>query len=271
MQGGNCSITSYIEACLYWRKPFTRKGIEQRFNVTKPTALKKLQPYVDAGYVAIEKLGQVNLYTPVGQPITSNCVPTFNDFVEKHPVLVGGIQTPLSYQRSEAPEIIGKLLFAIETQSRFEAKYYSVSSGQHEHRVIQPHSIVFASGRYHTRAYCEKNRRFADFVLARFAEEGEITSEGFPEHTGEFDDDWHNKLVLTIISDPRLPENNRKCVELEYGMQNGQLELTTRKALLNYALQELRVDRYNEDPFAQQIVLEPKCRERIKDSFWPKG
>lgn len=263
MQGSSCEVTNYIEACLYWRKPFTRNGLEQRFNITKPTALKKLKPFEDAQQLMVSKLGKANLYRAGKHYAPSQPAPSFNQFVANHPVVEGGVATPLNYQRSEAPEIIGELLFAIETNYKFEASYFSVSSGEHEHRVIQPHSIVFASGRYHVRAYCEKSKRFSDFVLARFANEGMVGFEGLPEQAIEQDQDWNTELTLTIIADPRLPANNRKGVELEYGMKNGKLELTTRKALVNYALQELRIDRYHEDPKAQQIILEPRCRECV--------
>lgn len=271
MQGSSCEITRYIEACLYWRKPFTKKCIESRFGGSKPTIISKIKQFEDSGLIVTDKLGKAKLYRPAEGFEPLNPVHSFAEFITNHPVIEGGVATPLNYQRSEAPEVIGELLFAIETNYKFEASYFSVSSGEHEHRVIQPHSIVFASGRYHVRAYCEKSKRFSDFVLARFANEGIVGFEGLPEQTIEQDEAWNTELTLTIIADPRLPANNRKGVELEYGMQNGKLELSTRQALVNYALQELRIDRYHEEPKAQQIILEPECRERIKGAFWSKG
>jgi len=55
-----------------------------------------------------------------------------------------------------------------------------------------------------------------------------------------------------------LNRDQREVVEVDYGMENGALEVITRAKLVPYALKLLHVDPKEEleDPMAQQIIVE---------------
>ena len=70
------------------------------------------------------------------------------------------------------------------------------------------------------------------------------------------DSAWHTLVTLVIAPHPGLPPAQRKVVELDYGMQNGEVRLDCRQALLFYLLKHLGFEgRQAVAPQAQQIVL----------------
>ena len=64
-------------------------------------------------------------------------------------------------------------------------------------------------------------------------------------------------VQLEIGPHPALSQNQKRVIELDYGMQNGRVVIPVRRALLYYALKRLGLDT---DPAArkpqdQQIIL----------------
>ena len=134
--------------------------------------------------------------------------------------------------------------------------YVSVNHPDREGRIIVPHTLVYSGLRWHVRAWCEKNQGYRDFVLSRFRDEPEIMDES--PYGVEDDSEWNTEVTIRLTADPRLSPAQREVVEVDYGMQHGGLEITTRGKLVPYALKLLHVDPKEEqpDPTAQQIIVE---------------
>jgi predicted DNA-binding transcriptional regulator YafY len=134
--------------------------------------------------------------------------------------------------------------------------YVSINNPDREGRIIVPHTLVYTGLRWHVRAWCEKNLEYRDFVLSRFRDIPEIMDES--EHGVEGDDEWNTRITIRIAPDPRLEPAQQEVVEVDYGMTDGLLEVTTRGKLVPYALKLLHVDpnESQDDPTAQQIVLQ---------------
>ncbi len=95
---------------------------------------------------------------------------------------------------------------------------------------------------------------FKDFLLSRMLEV-RGTAEAATSAAG--DDDWHSEITLEVGPHPGLSETQAKVIALDYGMQDGKVEIKVRRALLYYTLKRLGLDT---DPSArnpqdQQIVL----------------
>jgi predicted DNA-binding transcriptional regulator YafY len=133
--------------------------------------------------------------------------------------------------------------------------YVSIGKPDREGRIIVPHTLVFTGLRWHARAWCEKNRAYRDFVLSRFRGEPELLERS--EHSGEDDTDWHRRVCLELIPDPRLSPAQQDVVIADYGMQDGILRIETRAALAAYALRLLQVGVGvpERPPEAQQLVV----------------
>ncbi len=64
-------------------------------------------------------------------------------------------------------------------------------------------------------------------------------------------------MTLRITADPRLTPEQREVIEVDYGMDQGVLQISTRGKLVPYALRLLHIDPNSvlADPMAQQIVV----------------
>lgn len=82
------------------------------------------------------------------------------------------------------------------------------------------------------------------------------------EHGADGDRQWNTRVVIRIVADPRLSPEQREVVQVDYGMEAGALEITTRGKLVPYALKLLHIDPkvQLEDPMAQQIIVENRAQ-----------
>lgn len=157
------------------------------------------------------------------------------------------------------------VIAAIRRAEAIEIKYQSLSRPEPMWRWIEPHAIGFDGFRWHTRAYCEIDQAFKDFVLSRILE----LRKNRPRKCNPLDDvDWREHVTLEIGPHPQLSENQKKVIALDYGMRGGKAKIKVRRALLYYTLKRLGLDT---DPAArrprdQQIVL---LNNEIMEIFGP--
>lgn len=157
--------------------------------------------------------------------------------------------------RSVRPEVLRPLLRACREGLRLECDYVSLANPVAETRLIAPHTLVYTGMRWHVRAYCEKNRDYRDFVLSRFR--GELDVLGESDQVRDADDGWNREVEVVIEPDPRLKPDQRSIIEVDFGMQSGQLKVATRGALVQYVLQRYQIDphKVQTKASAQQIVV----------------
>ena len=138
--------------------------------------------------------------------------------------------------------------------------YQSMSSIEATRRQLSPHALGFDGFRWHVRAYCHKRERFSDFVLARILDlDGSQSSPVDPR----LDTQWHTVLTLVLAPHPKLSAANKRVLELDYGMQDGEVKLPCRHAFLYYTLRRLGLHtKESSDPVAQQITL--KNRDELQ-------
>lgn len=157
--------------------------------------------------------------------------------------------------RSVRPEVLRPLLRACREGLRLECEYVSLANPLPETRLIAPHTLIYTGMRWHVRAFCEKNRDYRDFVLSRFRGEPDVLD--VTEHVREEDEGWSAKVTVIIEPDPRLKPDQKAIIEQDYGMQQGQLLIPSRGALVQYVLQRYQIDpnKIQAKAAAQQIVV----------------
>ncbi|RKS28534.1 putative DNA-binding transcriptional regulator YafY [Pseudomonas sp. WPR_5_2] len=157
--------------------------------------------------------------------------------------------------RTIRPEILRPLLKACRENMRLEVEYVSLANPAPEGRLIAPHTLVYSGMRWHVRAYCEKNNQYRDFVLSRLRGQPEV--DGKSENGIDGDEVWNNEVTVIIEPDSRLTAAQKAIIEADFGMQNGQLLIPTRRALVKYVLQRYQIDptKMEPRPEAQQIVV----------------
>lgn len=155
--------------------------------------------------------------------------------------------------RLVSTETLGRLLHAIRNRETVKVKYQSLTSDDPQSRTLSPHALAFDGFRWHVRAFCHAQQSFRDFVIARM-----LSIQPGDASTASPEDDraWHTAVTLVIAPHPGLPPAQRKVIELDYGMEDGEARLECRKALLFYLLRHLGFEgRQAVTPQAQQIIL----------------
>ncbi|MFV3415497.1 helix-turn-helix transcriptional regulator [Pseudomonas sp. NY15436] len=157
--------------------------------------------------------------------------------------------------RSVRPEVLRPLVRACREGLRLECEYVSLANPVPETRLIAPHTLIYTGIRWHVRAFCEKNRDYRDFVLSRFRGEPDVLD--FSENGQEEDAGWSSEVTVIIEPDPRLKPEQKAIVAQDYGMQQEQLLIPSRGALVQYVLQRYQIDpnKIQAKAAAQQIVV----------------
>ena len=156
--------------------------------------------------------------------------------------------------RGVNPITLRSVVGAIRRSEAIEVKYQSLSRPEPSWRWIAPHAIGFDGFRWHTRAFCQMDEVFKDFLLSRIISTRSVQAS---DVTDAADEDWQEHVTLEIGPHPELSESQKKVIALDYGMRDGKAKVKVRRALLYYALKRLGLDRNTQTrpPQEQQIVL----------------
>ena len=156
--------------------------------------------------------------------------------------------------RGVDPVTLRSVVGAIRRSEAIEVKYQSLSRPEPSWRWIAPHAIGFDGFRWHTRAFCQADAVFKDFLLSRILDTRGVESSVV---TDVADADWQEHVTLEIGPHPELSENQKSVIALDYGMRGGKARIKVRRALLYYALKRLGLDTdpSARKPHEQQIVL----------------
>lgn len=151
------------------------------------------------------------------------------------------------------PEVLLGLIQAVRAGTALRVVYQSMSSPEPQERTIAPHAFAHDGMRWHVRAYCYKRQGFRDFLFGRFIDIAPSAEAG---SDGADDDAWHRTIPLVLAPHPDLSNGQKRAIELDYGMVNGQARVDCRQALLFYFLRALRLLREGiETPEEQQLTL----------------
>jgi predicted DNA-binding transcriptional regulator YafY len=260
----------YIEILALWEGRLTTRHLCETFGIGRQQASKDINEYLrSVGPNNLEYDKYLKGYKPtasftpeVTQGIAdeylhlmarNNELSSMFESLNLHSANIEVLTVPL---RDVRPELLRPLVTAARQQKRLEVDYVSIHNPDRDGRIIVPHTLVHTGLRWHVRAWCEKNQDYRDFVLSRFRGDADIMDDS-PHSHGE-DLRWHERVTIRVVPDPRLTDAQKDVVGHDYGMINGVLEVETRGALVQYALQALRIDTSIEQlkPEAQQITVE---------------
>ncbi len=242
----------FVERLLYWRGTINRRDLCGHFGISLPQATKDLVAYttLNAGgchydvrrkcYVASESMEMV-----FQEPDFSADMEVIRGAMmdrEERGEFVLGFNRP---QRPGNPAIHRRLSLASCRNECLEATYWSVRSGTGEKRWISPRGFGFDGLRWHVRAFCHRDEQFKDFVIGRIQDVGEARACPFSD---EIDEDWLETEILRFRPHPQLSESQKTALEMDYGMEKGEMSLPVRRAMKIYALRRLGFVREPLDP-----------------------
>lgn len=258
----------FIEFRLFWEGHVNRSDLIDKFSVSQNQASGDLNRYIALApdNMVYDKSGKTYLRSSSFSPLFLK--PDATQYLSQVRSVAEGIVAPEdawignfpafdaapSPARGIDPVVLRSIAIAIRRHEAIHILYQSMSAPDPEWRWISPHALAFDGFRWHARSYCEKSREFRDFVISRIMEARQTRPPADPLAS---DSAWNEILELHIGPHPALSPNQQRVVELDYGMNNGQVTILVRQALLYYALKRLGLDT---DPAArkpqdQQIVL----------------
>lgn len=258
----------FIEFRLFWEGHVNRGDLIDKFGISQNQASGDLNRYIALApdNMVYDKSGKSYVRSSFFKPLFLK--PDASQYLAQVRSVAEGIVAPEdawignlptfdatpSPARGIDPAVLRSLVIAIRRCEAVEVRYQSMSSPDPEWRWIAPHALAFDGFRWHARSFCEKSGGYRDFVISRIID---IRQSRSTEMQATADVAWDEIVALEIGPHPELSPNQKRVIELDYGMQNGRVVIPVRRALLYYALKRLGLDT---DPAArnpqdQQIVL----------------
>ena len=271
----------FIEFRLFWEGHVNRADLMGTFGVSLNQASGDLNRYIALApdNMVYDKSGKTYVRSPGFSP--NFLKPDATQYLAQVRSVAEGIVAPddawignlptfdatPAPARGIDPTVLRSIVIAIRRREAVEVRYQSMSSPDPEWRWIAPHALAFDGFRWHARSFCEKSGEYRDFVISRIIETRQSRS---TQMQTAADADWDEIVQLEIGPHPALSQNQKRVIELDYGMQNGRVVIPVRRALLYYALKRLGLDT---DPAArkpqdQQIVM---MNGNNITSFYKKG
>lgn len=266
-----------IETVVWWEGRLTTKHLSQSFGISRQQASKDINTYINdyaSKNLVYDKQAKGYLPTRHFKPVfiddsASAYLDLLNQNNERAPHIEG---LALAYahtevltvpDRSVKPEILRPLLKACREKRRLDIEYVSFNSPELEGRTIAPHTLVYTGMRWHVRAYCEKNRKYRDFVLSRLRGIPELRDDE-TDNGIDLDEEWNTLVDVIFKPDERLTTAQRAIIEVDYGMTDGQLVVRRPQALVKYVVKRFQVNPNIHDPRpeAQQLVLANRAELR---------
>ncbi|MCY4290995.1 MAG: WYL domain-containing protein [Roseovarius sp.] len=255
----------FIEFRCLWEGQINRVDLIDIFGISVPQATKDLSRYQDIAPGNIRYDRQAKTYLA-----NDNFNPVFGELSAEGylAALIDRIRAPLEASwlsevpatqltprplRSVDARILKAIAVAIRRRRKVQINYQSMSSPQTKLRMIHPHAFASDGWRWHARAWCENTERFKDFVLSRITQAGLGDESPIdPAH----DHEWNEDTDIIIGPHPDLSPDQKRIIQMDYGMKRGRVTLTVKKALEYYALKQLGLGAGHEKRPAheQQIV-----------------
>jgi len=240
---------AYIDFLLMFRGHFCRSDLTSKFEMGMANATRDISLYKELAPDNAEldnptkQYHQTKKFKPLFKHDAKKTLVKLANNITDGFDAIGDITFPVEApSQLNVPDIfiVAKLVQAILNKKPVSIIYTSLSSGSNARELV-PHSIIDNGLRWHVRAYDRKSKSFRDFVLTRISKVT-LKSQDIEPHEDKLEDhQWMRMMPLQIVAHP----NNVKhptAIAMDYGMENGVLELNVRAALAGYLLRRWNVD-----------------------------
>lgn len=243
----------FIEFRLYWTGKLNRSDLSDVFRISPPQASNDIARYQELApsNLAYDSAIKGYIRTPNFAPVLIGAsVDRFllqvlgiaqgwlriedTWFDELPPVEVVALDRPPTNA-----EVLRRVLDAIRNKSEIEIDYSSMTGSPVTRRLVAPHALGSAWGRWYVRAWAREHNDFRDYSLARIANVGQAVPRTIDPSS---DLEWQHKIDLILIPNPELDEDQQRAQRLEHKMENGQLRLPCRLSMAFYLMAEHKLD-----------------------------
>jgi hypothetical protein len=240
----------YLEFKLFWEGRVNRGDLKDAFGISTPQASTDIAKYQALApnnmsynpsgkfYVPAEEFRPV-IITPTADAYFSEVLyPSFGDSSSSSwDEYIGVVPSP---NRIVDESILRKIVQCIKNKQKIAVDYRSFKHPESEYlRWISPHAFGSDGFRWHVRAYCHNDNKFKDYVLGRIVT---VLDTSDTEIEANLDEQWFSYIDVVIGPNPKLSDDQKAIVAMDYGMANGRLTLRCKIALLWYLLKKLGLD-----------------------------
>lgn len=236
-----------------WGGRFNRADLVNQFGISVPQASADIADYKELAPTNLSYDKRLKIYTPSAwfKPVlVQGSAESY--LAGLHGLATGGDdkKKPAGYRppvdviqlptRVVNVSALRSLVDAIQSSSEIQIDYLSLRATGRNKRWITPHALAFDGLRWHARAWCSSEKRFRDFVLARI--QGVLDSRVSTVDSAQ-DLLWHKYGTLILRPKHELSDVQRHGIETEFGMNNGELRVSVRRALIPYFQRRFNLDR----------------------------
>ena len=243
----------FVEFQLHWEGSVGRRKLQDQFSISPQQATNDLTAYMDAcpGNMIYDPRRKAYVPSSTFEPVLT--LGEASEYLMHLDILHRGYREASEIWAASIPvfdavsvrsrkissEVLKHVLQGVRSRSCMKARYLSLTSDNTGFRTLLPHAIASDGHRWHTRAFDIENERYSDFVLSRL-EETELLDA--PEQEIPEDTAWNASVEVVFRAEPTLDKPKRERLEFDYGMTNGRLRFSVRKAMLFYYLRHYGFD-----------------------------
>jgi len=258
----------FIDFRLFWDGRFNRRDLAETFGISAQQASSDIAQYTGLapGNLVYDQTLKAYLRAPTYEPklmhasaeryllqlvaIENRWMRQEDTWFDNTPPIEN---VSLLRKRTDA-RILLHLLDAINQRGQLEIQYKSITGSPEPRRVIAPHALFHAVGRWYVRAWSTEHSDFRDYNLFRIDQAGDITATAI-DHTLDFE--WMHEIDLILAPNPALSESQQAALHAEYDMTEGRLVVTKRLSQTFYLMTEHNFDVAPDTlpPGKQQLVL----------------
>ena len=264
----------FIDYRLKWDGQINRSNLIDFFGISVPQASLDLTEYTKLAPDNLEYDASTRVYRSTRYFLSVFTTSSLERYLDD--ILRAAIQPGVPYEsflgwhspvaavprllRRLNTDVVGEILRAIRESGSVYVAYQSMSDPEGCERKITPHALVHDGYRWHTRAYCHKRKEFRNFLLSRIVH---AKNAGEAQERSNMDTAWNTMVEVIIIAHPALSPAQRRLIESDYAMDNGEVHLECRKALLYYLLFQLNLTDAQAAQKPQALLVSLKNRDDI--------
>jgi len=265
---------AFIDFRLYWEGRINRADLTDFFGISVPQASNDIQKYIELSGGSINYDKKAKCYYPENTFTPKFISPSSDSFINELLSIELNLLTedgsyiksipsfsclPLPHRTIE-PTTLFRVSQAIKNKMALYIEYQSMNREEPTGRLVSPHALGFDGFRWHVRAFCHERQEFRDFVFARILSisgDCAIDRERALQSDSINDSDWHNMISVRIGPHSDLNNAQKRAIELDYGMTNGEVVINVRIAMCFYLLKQLGLNKQQENTSSklQHIVL----------------
>lgn len=261
----------FLERRLFWEGKLNRSDLMEKFSISAPQASADIDNYKQLAPDSVEYDKSAKVFYPTDQFAPQFIEPDARQYLTQLLMMaddalgegdswLGAVPDHAAVakvRRKMDVSTLRRILLAIHQRKAIQILYQSMSSAEPRLRWIAPHALGFDGSRWHARSWCFERSVFSDFVIARVLR---VEEEQERAVDSSLDREWHTEATLRLGPHPKLSPEQRKVIELDYGMVDGEKSVTMRLSLAWYFERNLCLDLERDleieiDPKRVQVIL----------------